>query len=432
MKLKKLIYLERILRFMAKAVLWKYKPKIVGITGSVGKTSSKEAIFIVLSSKFKVRKNEKNYNNEIGIPLTIIGAESGNKSVLKWTKAFLKWLGIMIFPVNYPEILVLEMGIDRPGDMEYLLSFVRPTVGVLTNVSGTHLEFFKSIGHILKEKGRMIVNLPKDGLAVINADDEGIFAFKDKIKVPVSLFGIGDNAELKASDLSFNSNNFEPQGISFKLNYKGKTIPIRLPFILAPHLIYSALSAVSAGIFFKINIIDIAKSLERFTSPRGRMKLVRGSGGSFIIDDTYNSSPTSALAALDTIGNLKAIRKIIAFGDMLELGRNSESGHEEVLVSAFRNGVSLFFLSGDRMRKAMEKLETEERILAKVFFFDTPESLGMELRKILREGDLVLVKGSQGARMEKAVREMMANPEEAESFLCRQSKDWRRKSYLKP
>lgn len=320
MKPKKLIYLEKILRFMAKTILLKYKPKIVGITGSVGKTSAKEAIFVVLALKFRVRKNEKNYNNEVGIPLTIIGSESGGDSVFKWTKIFLKWLGVIIFPVNYPEILVLEMGVDRPEDMEYLLSFISPTVGVIINISGVHLEFFKSIDYILKEKGKLITSLPEDGLAILNADDERLFAFKDKLKIPISLFGIGEDAHLKASDLTFNSSNFQPQGISFKLNYEGKTIPIRLPSILAPHLVYAALSAVATGIFFKVNVIDIAKSLEQFISPQGRMNLVKGLGGSFIIDDTYNSSPESALAALDTIKNLKALRKIIALGDMLELG----------------------------------------------------------------------------------------------------------------
>lgn len=432
MKPKKIIYLEKILRFMAKAILWKYKPKIVGITGSVGKTSTKEAIFVALSSGFKVRKNEKNYNNEIGIPLTIIGAESGDGSFLKWLGVFLKWLAVFIFPVNYPEILVLEMGVDRPGDMEYLLTFIHPTVGIITNVSGTHLEFFKSIEQILKEKGKLVVNLPEDGLAILNADDERVFAFKDKLKVPISLFGIGDDAQLRASDLNFNSSNFEPQGISFKLNYEGKTIPIRLPFILAPHLVYAALCAISTGIFFKINVIDIAKSMEQFVSPQGRMNLIKGFRRSFIIDDTYNSSPESALAGLNTVKNIKALRKIIAFGDMLELGGDSEKGHEEVLMRAFQDGINLFFLSGDRIKKAAEKLEAEGKISVKVFFFDDPEGLGKELQKILREGDLVLAKGSQGARMEKAVKEIMENPEEAESLLCRQSKNWQKKPYLRP
>lgn len=417
---------------MARAVLGKYKPKIVGITGSVGKSSSKEAIFVALSSKFKVRKNEKNYNNEIGIPLTIIGAEGGDRSVFRWMKVFFKWIGIIIFPVSYPEILVLEMGVDGPGDMDYLLTFIRPTVGVITNISGTHLEFFKSIDHILKEKGKMILSLPGDGLAVLNADDERTAGFKDRIKIPVSLFGIGNDADLKASDLNFNSNNFEPQGISFKLNYEGKTIPIRLPLILAPHLVYAALSAIAVGIYFRINVIDIAKSLEQFISLQGRMNLIKGSGGSFIIDDTYNSSPESSLAALGTVKNLKALRKIIAFGDMLELGENSEKGHEEVLVRAFQNGVSLFFLSGDRMKKAAEKLGLEGKISAKISFFEDPENLGKELGKILREGDLVLVKGSQGARMEKTVREIIENSQEADRLLCRQSKNWLKKPFAKP
>lgn len=424
--------MEKILRLMAKAILWKYKPTIIGITGSVGKTSAKDAVFSVLSSRFRTRKNEKNYNNEIGLPLTIIGSESGNGSILKWMKVFPGWIYKFIFPVKYPEILVLEMGIDRPGDMDYLLSFIEPKVGIVTNISGSHLEFFKNIEHIAKEKGKLIKNLPKEGMVILNADIESVFSLKEKIKTPIVLFGIGERAELKASNISFNSNNFEPQGISFKLNYDGKIIPIRLPFILAPHLIYAALSAVAVGIFFKINLVDIASALEKFSPPIGRMNLIKGANGSFIIDDTYNSSPTSALAAVEVMKNLKALRKIVALGDMLELGGDSDLGHKEVLKRAFSNGVTMFFLAGDRMKKAAEELESEGLISAKVFIFDDPESLGRELRKNLREGDLVLVKGSQGMRMEKTVFEIMKNHDESRNLICRQSKDWLKKPYVKP
>lgn len=432
MKSKKIIYLEKILRLMARAMLWKYKPIIIGITGSVGKSSTKEAVFSVLAPKFKVRKNEKNYNNEIGLPLTIIGMESGNSSFLGWAKVFGGWAVKFIFPFPYPEILILEMGVDRPGDMDYLLNFIKPTVGILTNVSGSHLEFFKSIDHIAKEKGKLIKNLPEKGLAVLNADNEKVFALKEKIKIPVALFGLGDNAQIKASFINFNFSNFEPQGISFKLNYEGKTIPVRLPFILAPHLIYAALAGVAVGMFFKINVIEIVRSLEKFCSPPGRMNLINGFNRSFIVDDTYNSSPASALAAIEVIRNIRAIRKIAAFGDMLELGEKSESGHEDVLEKAYQNGISIFFLSGDRMKRAAINLESQGKISGKIIFFDNPENLGKELRKILREGDLILVKGSQGARMEKAVKEMMANPEQAQKIICRQSKEWQKKPYLKP
>lgn len=420
------------MRLMAKAMLWKYKPTIIGITGSVGKTSTKEAVFLVLSSKFRTRKNEKNYNNEIGLPLTIIGLESGNGSFLKWMKVFLGWLLKFIFPIKYPEILVLEMGIDRPGDMDYLLSFIKPKVGIFTNISGSHLEFFKNIEHIAKEKGKLAKNIPKDGMVILNSDIDVVFSLKEKIKTPVVLFGIGKRAEIRASNISFNSNNFEPQGISFKLNYDGKIIPIRLPYVLAPHLIYAALSAVAAGIFFKMNLVDIAGALEKFSPPIGRMNLIKGINESFIIDDTYNSSPTSALAAVEVMKNIKALRKIVALGDMLELGGDSGLGHKEVLKRAFSNGATMFFLVGDRMKKAVEELESERIISGKVFVFDDPDSLGKELRKNLRQGDLVLVKGSQGMRMEKAVFGIMENPDESNNLICRQSKDWLKKPYLKP
>ncbi|MDO8529752.1 MAG: UDP-N-acetylmuramoyl-tripeptide--D-alanyl-D-alanine ligase, partial [bacterium] len=297
MKPRRIIYLEKILRFFSKVILWKYKPTIVGITGSVGKTSTKEAVFLALSSKFKVRKNEKNYNNEIGIPLTIIGVESGNRSIFGWIKVFLKWLSVVIFPIDYPKILVLEMGADRPGDIEYLLSFIKPAIGIITAISESHLEFFKSIDHIAKEKRKLIKNLPSDGMAILNGDNEKILALKNATSAPMIFFGSGENSQFRFSDISFNYNGLEPQGISFKLNYDGKVMPIRLPNVLAPHLIYATLAAIATGVFFKINLIKVAKALEEFTPPCGRMNLISGKNDSFIIDDTYNSSPVSALAA---------------------------------------------------------------------------------------------------------------------------------------
>ena len=432
MKSKKIIYLEKILRFMAKAVLGKYEPTVVGITGSVGKSSTKEAVFSALSLKFKTRKNEKNYNNEIGLPLTIIGAESGGNSIWKWMRVFLKWMFVIVFPVKYPEILVLEMGVDRPGDMEYLLSFIKPTVGVITNISGSHLEFFKTIDNILKEKRKIFKNIQEDGLVIFNGDDELLASLKDKLKIPINFFGLGSDADFKASDVSFNSNNFEPQGISFKLNYEGKIIPIRLPYVLAPHLVYSALAAIAVGNFFKINLVDIADALQEFSPPLGRMNLIKGKNGSYVIDDTYNSSPASTSAALEVVKDLKAIRKIVAFGDMLELGESSDEKHKEVLLEAFQDGVRLFFVVGDRMKKAAGELEMEGRISGRVFYFDDPEYLGIKLKKGLREGDLILVKGSQGMRMEKAVFEIMNNSKDAEKLLCRQSKDWKKRPFVKP
>ncbi len=432
MKLKKLKYLEVVLRWMAIVVLKKYNPRIAGITGSVGKTSAKEAIYLVLSSKFRVRRNIKNYNNEIGIPLTIIGAESGSRSFWKWLKVFFKWLGVVIFPVEYPEILILEMGVDKPGDMRYLLSFVPLKIGVITSISAVHLEHFKNIDQIAKEKGKIAESLPEDGFAILNADDDRILEMKNKTKAQVITYGFSDKSEVKATDAVYISEEIKPEGISFKLNYEGKSIPVRLRKILAIHQIQAALAAISAGIAFKINLVDIAASLERFISPRGRMNLIAGINSSFIIDDTYNASPASVIAALNALDSLKASRKIAVLGDMLELGAEEEKGHREIARKIFEINADLFFAVGDRMKIAVKELKKLNYPGEKIFWFMSPNEAGEVLLNKISDGDLISVKGSQGMRMEKVVEKIMADPSKARNLLCRQSEEWWKKPYVKP
>jgi len=416
--------LQKILRFMAKAIINKYQPVIVGITGSVGKTSAKEAIFLVLSSKFKVWKNEKNCNNEIGIPLTIIGSETGGRSIFKWCGVFLKWLSFIVLPRQYPEILVLEMGVDHPGDMEYLVGFIPLTVGIITNISGSHLEYFKNVDHIAREKGKIMNKLPEHGLAILNADDERIVALKDKIKAPIISFGFSDEAHIKAVYQTFGSEGMEPKGINFKISYEGKTIPVRLPHIIAEHLIYTALIAITTGIYFKINLVEIAGILENFSSPPGRMNLIPGIKNSKIIDDTYNASPKSTLVALDVLDKLSKKRKIVVLGDMLELGEETEKGHKEVAEKIFRIKTDLFFAVGKRMEITVKRLMELKYPADKIFYFDDLNLLGRKLQEEIREGDVILVKGSQGMRMEKIVEEIMAEPLKAKDVLCRQNKEW--------
>lgn len=432
MKSKKLKILEAVLRWMAITVLNKYNPSIIGITGSVGKTSAKEAVYLALASKFRVRKNIKNYNNEIGIPLTIIGAESGNRSLLKWLKVFFKWLAVIIFPYEYPEVLVLEMGVDKPGDMGYLLNFVPVRVGIITSISPVHLEYFKSVDYIAREKGKLIKNLPEDGYAVINADDEKVTALVEETNVQIITYGFSEKAQVRASDVIYTSENNKPEGISFKLNYEGKSIPVRLRRILASHQIYAALAAASAGIAFKINLVDIAASLEQFSSPLGRINLISGIKESLIIDDTYNASPKAVIAVLETLDDLKAPRKIAALGDMLELGAGEESGHKAIARKLFEINIGFLIAVGDRMKITARELERLGYPKERIFWFDNPGKAGDKLKEIITLKDLILVKGSQSMRMEKIVEKIMENPAKARILLCRQSTEWWKKPYIKP
>jgi len=191
------------LRFMARKVLQKYEPLIVGITGSVGKSSTKEAVALVLAVAYTVRKADGNYNNEIGIPLTVIGAQSGGSSFFRWSSVFFRWLFVMIFPVRYPEVLVLEMGIDRPGDMDFLLEFIPVRIGIVTQISSSHIEFFGTLGNIAKEKGKLISALPEDGIAILNADDKRTEKMREKTKAKVLTYGFEEGADVHADNFVF-------------------------------------------------------------------------------------------------------------------------------------------------------------------------------------------------------------------------------------
>lgn len=428
----KIIFLEKILRFMARAVLKKYKPKIIGITGSVGKTSSKEAIFSVLKENFDTRKNEKNYNNEIGLPLSIIGSLAGGRSIINWLRVLAHWIGIIIFPIKYPKILVLEMGADRPGDIKYLTEFIKCQIAVVTDISGSHLEYFKTLNGIAKEKLSLVENISSDGAGVLNIDNPHIFKFynhpKNKEKKIIT-FGFSSEAEARATDIFYNYNGEGSEGIkglSFKLNYKGTLIPVRLNGVLAKHSIYAALSAISVGIILGINLVEIAKSLENFSLPPGRMTLISGIKNSFIIDDTYNSSPVSALAALQVFKEIKATRKIAVLGDMLELGPDTEEGHKKVAQEFLNMKGDIFFAVGQRMKMGAFSVFSQEENQEKIFFFSDVFSAGKKLQEIIRPGDLILVKGSQGMRMEKVVEEVMAEPLKASKILCRQEAAWKK------
>lgn len=414
---------------MAIAVLKRYNPKIVAITGSVGKTSAREAVFAVISSKYKTRQNLKNYNNEIGIPLTVIGEESGGKNIFKWLWIFIKWIFVLIFPF-YPEVLVFELGVDRPGDMKYFMSFIKPDIGLITNISQSHIEFFKTIENIAKEKGILVEFLGTDGYAILNSDDELTFKIKDRTKAHILDFGFNENAGISASNIIYNYEEGNPEGISFKLNYEGKNVPVRLRNLLATHYVYAALAGISVGIALKINLVDIAQSLESMIAPVGRLNLLDGINGSHIIDDTYNASPVSTSAALDVLKQLQAKRKIAVLGDMLELGDETEEGHKEIGRKIFHSRANIFIAVGRRMKYAVDQLRKLGFSRANIFEFEDPFLAAGKVSEILQEGDLILVKGSQGMRMEKIVEKILANPNNAKKLLCRQGKEWKNKPFI--
>ncbi|MEK7167603.1 MAG: Mur ligase family protein, partial [Patescibacteria group bacterium] len=302
--------LVKTLRFLAKKILKKYKPEIIGVTGSFGKTSTKEAVFAVLSSKFNVRRNIKNYNNEIGLPLTIIGAGSPGRSVLGWLGVFFQAFFLLVLKQDYPKILILEMAVDHPGDMDYLVDLALPKIGVVANIGAVHLEYFKTVERIAKEKAKIVTRI-KDGWAVLNADNELVLGIKDQVKCPVLTYGLGSKADLRAQEINISHNDLKEKGIagiSFKMIYQGNVMPVLLPNILGEHLVYAALAGAALGIIYGMNLMEISQALQSFKAPKGRMNLIDGIKKTLIIDDTYNAGPDSTLAALKVLGRIPGRR----------------------------------------------------------------------------------------------------------------------------
>jgi len=431
-KPKKILILQKVLRLMAVLVLKKYNPRIISVTGSVGKTSAKEAIFTVLASNFRVRRSEKNYNNEIGIPLTIIGVCSGERSLIKWVGVFLRWLAVVVLPSEYPEILILEMGADRPGDITYLTDFIKSEIGIITDISMSHIEFFKNIEGVAKTKGTLAKRLADTGLAILNIDNAEVAKLIDQVSANLITIGFSEKADMQATDLAFiySDNDQQIKGLSFKLNYKGTSIPVRLNNILARHQVYPALIAAATGTWLGLNLVEIAAALENFSSPCGRMNLISGLRNSMIIDDTYNSSPASLIAALETFKDVATGRKIAVLGDMLELGGATEKEHSNVGRKLAEIKTDIFIAVGMRMKFAEAELLKNGFLPENIFMFKDPMAAGKKLQEIIKENDLVLVKGSQGTRMEKVVEEVMANPQKSDELLCRQNEEWKSVDFM--
>jgi len=418
------------LRFWSRLILNKYKPEIIGVTGSAGKTSSREAIYTVLASKFQVRQNIKNYNNEIGLPLTIIGAESPGRSLLGWSMVFLKAASLVFSKdKTYPDILVLEMGIDHPGDMAYLTSFVPPKIGVITLIGPMHLEHFGTIDRIEKEKGGLIANLPNDGWAVVNYDDERCRSIGQSSKSKIITYGFDTKASVRAVELFFSfehgANNENLAGVSFKLSYDGSIVPVLLPKVLGYGAIYAALAGASVGVIYGMNLVDIAQALRNLSSPKGRMNIIPGIKDTLIVDDTYNGSPQPTIAAIQVIGKIplqKGARRIAVLGDMMELGHFTQEGHRNVGRTVAENKLNILIAVGERSKETAKAAELSGMSADCIHKFSNSDEAKKFLQEIIQPGDLILVKGSQSMRMEKVVKEVMADPLRAKELLVRQ--DW--------
>lgn len=428
--LKKII--TYLLQIEARLALYKYKPRVIAITGSIGKTSTKDALYAVLSKFAYVRKSDKSYNSEIGLPLTVLGVPNAWMNPLSWFSNLCRGLWLFLYPHRYPSWLVLEVGVGKPRDIERTASWLHSDVVIITAIGGTpaHIEFFPSRKHLIDEKSTLIKTLKKDGLLILNADDPDVLAMRSKTKSIVLTYGFNPNSDILASSESISYNSLGlPTGIIFRVDHEGNSLPVAIDDVFGRNHLYAALAAVAFAYGLKLNIIESIDALKDYDIPPGRMRLLLGINNSLIIDDTYNSSPLACGMALKTLGRIKSFgRKVAILGDMLELGKHTLEAHKNIGRIAKEN-VDMLLVVGQRAKAMKEGALESDMDKEYIFdFLDARETASHIANDFINKGDIILVKGSQSMRMERVVEAILADKKNKARLLVRQDPEWLKKN----
>lgn len=430
-----------LLEWESRLVLWKYKPRIIVVTGSVGKTSAKDAIYTALSGAgLSVRKSKKSFNSELGVPLTILNCENAWGSVWGWLWNLLRGKLLFLLPYSYPKWLVLEVGADKPGDLARLLRWLKPEIAVVTRLpSGTgthpdvpvHVEFYSSPEAVAREESLPALAVPGEGLLVLNDDDERVTNLSQESRARVLTYGLTPRALVQGSRVQVVYEDAErtvPRGMAMQVTHGEQSIEVELPGVLGSHLLYPVLAACAVAVGVGVSLLKLKNAFLTHKTPSGRMRLLRGNKNTLILDDTYNSSPVAAREALLTLKSVEGSwRKVAVLGDMKELGLYTREMHEAIGAVAAEN-CHVLLTVGIAARGIAEGALNAGMDEKRIFQFDEATEAGNFLEdKVLQEHDLVLIKGSQSMRMERVTEEIMAEPERAAELLVRQEPEWKKR-----
>ena len=418
----------------SRLIMRKYRPQVVMITGSVGKTSAKDAVAAALANNFYLRKNEKSYNTEFGVPLTIIGAVNPWTNPFSWLFVFKEMLALIFLPNHYPKLLVLEVGADRPGDLARILRIVSPDAVIVTRLPDipVHVEAYPSPQAVRDEEFTPAYALPAEAPLIICADDPHVVLMAKRLPVRVMTFGFAENADVHASEPAVYEAHGKPAGMEASLVAAGEHTTLHIAGGLGRHQLYAPLAAIATALSLGMTLSEALAGLKEYQPPPGRSRILSGKNDSLIIDDSYNASPAAAeeaLRALETLPRAKRLavpagRRIAVLGDMLELGRYSVSEHERIGALAAKQA-DILITVGIRARGIAEGAMKAGMDANRVRSFQMAKEASDFLSPIISEGDVILVKGSQNKiRLERVAEALLENPADA-AKLVRQERRWK-------
>ena len=368
---------QRALRDLAAWYKSRFDIPFVAVTGSVGKTTAKDMIAAVLGTRFRVLKTEGNFNNNIGLPLTILRLD------------------------RTVQVCVLEMGMDRPGEIDYLADIVRPNVGVITNIGDAHIERLGSRENIFRAKCELLPHIRKEnGLLILNGDDALLSTLRGRTPVPAVFCGSGEGLEYRAQSASSEG----LDSLRSRLTTPAMDREVCIP-ALGSHMIYPTLIAAAVGEHFGLTADEIEQGIARFVPTRMRMNLVQRGNGITILDDTYNANPQSMRAAISVLADSRSAWKLAVLGDMFELGPYSPALHTGVGEYLGKRKIDCLVAVGDQARYLAEGAQSAG--MTAVYPCADKKAAREILPGLIRPDSTILVKASRGMRMEELVDQLL-------------------------
>ncbi len=418
-------FVVRILTEIAKLVVKKYHPRIILVTGSVGKTSTKDAIYAALAPHTFVRKSEKNYNGDIGVPLTILGVPNGWSNPWIWLHNIVEGLILLIVDAPYPEWLILEVGADRPGDISKSLSWLEPHIVVATRFPDipVHVEFYKSTDDVRAEEISPVGWLQTGGILVGNGDDEYVRSVSLPAGAERIMYGIDTPSNVYADNIEIEYVDRKPAGMKAEIHFDNEHYKLALPGVVGKSYVLAALGGITTAISMGVSLKDAVAALSSLEPTPGRMRILKGERGTTLIDDSYNASPIAVEEALKALGRIHAKRRVAVLGDMLELGTYSAASHE-MIGELVPGNADVLVTVGPRARAMGLAAIVTGMQQNTVYSFEKSTEAAAFLMKEIQSEDVILIKGSQSVRTEKIVRELMLEKTRAEELTARSSPEW--------
>ena len=355
-----------------------YDIPVVGITGSVGKTSTKDIIASVMAKKYDVLKTQGNYNNQIGMPFTVLGLKNHNA-------------------------MVIEMGMNQKGEISNLTKIAKPTVAVITNVGTAHIGNLGSRENILKAKLEILEGLQEGGTLVINNDNDMLhewYKSEESKKFNVVTFGIENKSDIMPYDIVLSEN-----GSAYKIDIDGETYNVNVT-VGGNHFVLNSLCAIAIGRLFNINMLDILNGIANFELTKRRMQVEKNKNGITIINDCYNANYDSMKAAIEYLGKINAGKKIAVLGDMLELGEFSKMLHEKVGEEVAKNNIDVLITVGELSKNIASKAQEKGLNKENIFVCGENSEAVKIINDIAKQGDAILLKASNGLNFQEIFNEI--------------------------